>query len=70
MQMTYEIAKEIVANALAFFDPTNAVFRSINQIEDEAVRNELMSDAEMLIKHSTALILKVAMRHPDLNPFK
>jgi hypothetical protein len=68
--MTYQIAKEIVSSALAFFEPTNAVVRSINQLEDESLRNELMAHAEMVTKHSTALILKVSMRHPDLNPFK
>ena len=70
MRMTYELAKEIVASALAFFEPTNAVVRCIHQIEDESVKKELMADAEMVTKHSTALILKVSMRHPDLNPFK
>jgi hypothetical protein len=68
--MTYEIAKEIVASALAFFEPTNAIIRCIDQIEDESVRKELMTHAEMVTQHSTALILKVSRRHPDLNPFK
>ena len=68
--MTYETAKEIVAGGLAFFDPTNAIFRSINQIEDEDERSELMVDVEMITKHSTALIFKAIKKYPDLNPFK
>jgi hypothetical protein len=68
--MDYETAKEIVHNALAFFDPTNLIFQSINRIEDEEIRNEFKADAELVMKHSTALLLKAVKRYPDLSPFK
>jgi len=68
--MKRELAEEIIRNALAFFEPTNVLFRSVKQIEDENIKNDIMIEVELLTKHSTKLIFKVISKYPDLNPFK
>ena len=69
-EIKHDIAQQLVTEALLLGEILNRMFASVNKIENSNTKTNLMKSIEMLVAHSTDVILDIEKIYPDLNPDK